>query len=236
MLQKKLFRRFLSLILFFLLLFTFLITLKYSYELFSVKKIVIIGPKKNFNLKLHTLSEMPIFFINENNEEKKLLNNNPYLKSIKIDKQLPSTLIIYPEYYQPEAQLKINQGYLLLSEDGRILEKTKVKYDNLLTINFYQKLNSQEVNIGDFITFKELKLSLQLIPIFKRLNIKINSIDIFGLNVIVFNLDNNQVFFSGEKDSKKTEYELTRILKKIKLEHQNFKKLDLRFNKPIIIF
>jgi hypothetical protein len=29
---------------------------------------------------------------------------------------------------------------------------------------------------------------------------------------------------------------LTSILKKIKLEHQNFKKLDLRFNKPIIIF
>jgi cell division septal protein FtsQ len=214
----------------------FIITLKYCFELFRVKKIVIIGPKKNLNLKLQKLSEVPIFFINVKNEEKKLLNNNPYLKNIKIEKQLPSTLIIYPEYYQPEAQLKINQGYLLLSEDGRILEKTKVKYDNLLTINFYQKLNSQEVNIGGFITFKELKLSLQLIPIFKRLNIKINSIDIFGLNMIVFNLDNNQVFFSGEKDSKKTEYELTSILKKIKLEHQNFKKLDLRFNKPIIIF
>lgn len=234
--QKKLFRRFLSLILFFLLLSAFIITLKYCFEIFRIKKIVIIGPKKNFDLKLQTLSKIPIFFINEKNEEKKFLNNNPYLKNIKIEKQLPSTLIIYPEYYQPEAQLKINQGYLLLSEDGRILEKTKVKYDNLLTINFYQKLNSQEVNIGDFITFKELKLSLQLIPIFKKLNIKINSIDIFGLNMIVFNLDNNQVFFSGEKDSKKTEYELTSILKKIKLEHQNFKKLDLRFNKPIIIF
>jgi cell division septal protein FtsQ len=234
--QKKLFRKFLSFILFFLLLSTFLITIKFLFELFLVKKIVIIAEKKNPNLRLQKLSETPIFFIDNKKVEKALIDLNPYLKSVKIEKKLPSTIILYPEFYQSKAQLEINQGYFILSHNGRILEKTKTKYDDLLTINFYQKLTYQSNNVGEYITFNELIVALQLITDFENLNIKINSIDILGLNMIVFNLDKNIVIVNGEKDSKKTKYELLTVLRDLKFKKQEFKKLDLRFNKPIIVF
>jgi cell division protein FtsQ len=236
MLQKKLLRKFFNLLSFVLIILSLIIFVNFFLYFFQIKKIIIIAPKKSPVIKLSPLYNQSILFLSKTTLEKKLIETNPYLKEIKIEKKFPSTLIIYPKFYHPQAQLKVNRGYFILSENGRILEKITTNQDQLIPINFYQKLNFQEYSVGNFVTYKDLITSLKIIPIFEKFNIKINSIDILGFSMIVFNLDNRQVLFDANKNIDQTEYELNEILKRLKIEGKNFKKLDLRFNKPIIVF
>lgn len=234
--KKKLLKKFFSVLFFFFFIFLLIVGIDYFFYVFRIKKIIIVAPKNSPSINLLRLSKQTTLFLDEKKQSEKLIAANPYLKKIEIKKNLPSTLILYPQFYHPQAKLKIDGGFFVLSENGRILEKAKKNQYGLSLINFYQKLNPQKFTVGEFINYKEITSVLKIIPIFEKLDIKINSIDISGFSMITFNLDNNQVVVSGEKDTEKIKYELTEILKKLKIEHQSFKKLDLRFNKPIIVF
>ena len=63
------------------------------------------------------------------------------------------------------------------------------------------------------------------------------AIDIKGQDVILFNLiDNKKIIFSNNKDREAQEYQLELIIRQFKIEGKDFRKIDLRFNKPIVEF
>ena len=63
------------------------------------------------------------------------------------------------------------------------------------------------------------------------------TIDIKGQDMLVFNLiDGKQIIFSNSKDKNTQNYQLELIIKQFKIEGKEFKKIDLRFDKPIISF
>ena len=169
--------------------------------------------------------------------------NNPNLLVAEAVKQFPDTLVLKLKYIEPIAQLKLNLGFAQLSADGKILKKIKTdqsppsqKVSQLPIINFYQQLDFYQIAPGSSLDYEEILVTLFLLKKGSDLDLKIESIDISGLNMIVFNLIGKKIIFSAEKDKDKLALELEAIIKQFKIEAKEYKILDLRFDKPIVKF
>ena len=104
-------------------------------------------------------------------------------------------------------------------------------------INYYQKLNFRSFQTGDWIDFKDIKQTLFFVEKLSQLNLIPLTIDIKGQDMLVFNLnDNKTIVFSNSKDKEDQSYQLELIIRQFKVEGKEYKKIDLRFDKPIIQF
>lgn len=224
---------FLSILVFFLCFLTLFLLNK----IFKIKKIELESRKK-INLKNYNqLINKNLIFLNQYDIEKQIVIENPTLRKVNIEKNWPSTLKITVDFYAPVASLVTNNGYFDLSEDGRILFKKNSKKTDLPIINYYQKLNSNSYQTGDWISFEDIKKTLYFIEILQRINLLPITIDIKGQDMLVFNLiGNKSVIFSVSKDKEIQDYQLELIVKQFKIEGKDYKKIDLRFEKPIISF
>lgn len=204
---------------------------------FSVKTIVIEGLKKNEALVgLNDFASQSLIVLSEKKVEKDVKAKNPQVKTVSLQKIYPQTIKIRLNLYEPVAAVTANYGYFYLSEDGRILGKNREKNTNLPVINYYQKIDYYSYPVGDWIRYKDILIALNFLknPFIEEA--KVDSIDINGNNVILFNLNEKKIYFSTEKEVEIQNYEIEQIIRQFKVEGKEFKSLDLRFDKPIIKF
>lgn len=204
---------------------------------FKVQRIYVITREKNIPLRgLHDFQNESLILLSKDFVEKNLLEKNPLLKGSLVEKKFPNELSVEIYTYRPIASFKVREGYFILSEDGKILAKTKNLDNNLSLIQYYQLFDYYYHQAGDILDYKDI---LKTIFFLKQLNdfgFVVERIDINSLSMIVFNLRGTQIFFSSEKDSKKQLYEFENIIKRFNIEGKQFKSLDLRFDKPIVKF
>jgi len=244
MLHKRWLRQFFlwlkKISLFFFFTFLFFQGLFFLDDFFKVKVIKIEVDSSFINLLgIESLKDKNIFFILEDKEEKRLKEINPKIKEIKIFKKYPQTLNIEVKTYSLSALIKGNQGFLGLSEDGRILFtlKNQEKYSSFPFINYYQLINQTIYKVGDWIDFKDIEISLILLDQLKSFNLTIDVIDIVNEDMIVFKLkDNKKILFTSKKDWETQIFSVFLILKHLKIEGKQFRQIDVRFDKPIIKF
>ncbi len=137
---------------------------------------------------------------------------------------------------QAAAYFKLNKGFAALDENGKIINKSENKILDLPVINYYQQFDFFQLNLGSRIDYKDLTTALFLVKKSHDINLKIDSIDINGLSMIVFNLKDKKIYFTSQKSSEEQAYELETLIKQFKIEAKDFKTLDLRFDKPIVSF
>lgn len=202
---------------------------------FQVKKIKIVGSKINI-FGLNEITGKNIIFISEEKIKEILKEKNPLINSLLIEKKYPDTLVLNITLYQPIGELIVNSGYFQLAEDGKIIAKSKKENEKITKINFYQKLNYQSYNQGEIISFKEILDGLYFLQSLIDMNIKADSLDINGINMIVFKLENKKIIFSSEKDRELQVFQVKEIIRRFKIEGKNYKEIDLRFDKPVIRF
>lgn len=202
---------------------------------FQVKKIKIVGSKINI-FGLNEITGRNIIFISEEKIKEILKEKNPLINSLLIEKKYPDTLVLKITLYQPIGELIVNSGYFQLAEDGKIIAKSKKENEKITKINFYQKLNYQSYNQGEIISFKEILDGLYFLQSLIDMNIKADSLDINGINMIVFKLENKKIIFSSEKDRELQVFQVKEIIRRFKIEGKNYKEIDLRFDKPVIRF
>lgn len=225
-------------ILFFILLCAFFfISFLLVDRLFLIKKIELVS-SMNFSLvNRDEILNKSLLFINKEKIADRIIKDNFNVKTAKVEKVLPDRLKVEVSFYEPCASLIVSKGFFNLSCDGRILQKINKLQANLPLVNYYQKLNNGSFSTGDWINFNDLKNSLLIAEKLKQINLIILTIDIKGQDMLVFNLiDNKQIVFSNNKDKNVQEYQLELIIKQFKIEGKTFKKIDLRFEKPIIQF
>jgi len=175
--------------------------------------------------------------INEDETAKKIVFKNPQLKRAVVNKVWPNTLKITVYFYEPTAALIVNQGFFNLSSDGRILAKIKDGQPSLPVINYYQKLNSNSFETGDRIDYEDIRQTLFFIDKLRQINLVPLTIDIKGQDMLVFNLESDkEIIFSNKKEKELQDYQLEFIIKQFKIEGKEFKKIDLRFEKPVVTF
>lgn len=217
--------------------------LGYVKSYFQIKTILVEGESFNNQIKgLENLKGSNIFFLTDNQIRVTLVKDNPSIQLDEIVKELPDKLILRLKHIEPIVALKLNQGYALLSNEGKILKKGKTS-SNLPVINFYQQFDYFQIVTGNTLDYKEIVTTLFLLKKSQGLNLKVESIDISGLSMIVFNLKDTtsagqeqKIIFTSERDIRKQSYELETTIRQFKIEAKDFKVLDLRFDKPVVKF
>lgn len=206
-------------------------------QFFLIKKVELISDKKFLLANKDELINKNLIFINQDKIAKKIILENSLLRQVVVNKVWPVTLKVTVYFYDPMAALIVNQGFFNLSADGRILSKIKDGQPSLPIINYYQKLNSNSFQTGDWIDYKDIRQTLFFIDKLKQINLVPLTIDIKGQDMLVFNLNGDKkIVFSNKKEKELQDYQLEFIIRQFKIEGKEFKKIDLRFNKPIIEF
>ena len=220
------------------------LTLKYTNTYFQIKTILVEGNIPGNQIKgLENLKGQSLYFLTDSYIADTLVKNNPNIRLVEIIKEFPNKLVLKLEHIKPAAQLKLNVGFAELSDEGKILKKlkpsqTRLKQKNvrLPIINFYQQFDYYQITTGNNLDYEEIVTTLFLLKKSRELDLKIESIDISGLTMIVFNLKDKKIIFTSQKTNEKQAFELEAIIKQFKIEAKDFKILDLRFDKPLIKF
>lgn len=212
-------------------------TFVYVNSYFQLKIIQIEGevPKKHL-IGLERLKDKNLYFLSTELIKDTISINNPDVFVDEIIKVFPNKLILKLKLVEPIAQIKLNSGLAILSHEGKILGKIKQPQKNLPIINFYQKLDYYQLAPGNVLVYREVIITLILLKKTLDLDLIIESIDINGLNMIVFNLREGKILLSAEKDKDRQIFELESLIGQFKIKAQDFKILDLRFDKPIVKF
>ena len=237
--QNILLMKFLNKLKFFLfflfLCLLFFSTLFFINQFFLIKKVQLISDRKFLLTNKNELINKNLIFINQDETAKKIILENPLLRQVVVNKVWPVTLKITIYFYEPIATLIINQGFFNLSADGRILSKIKDSQQTLPSINYYQKLDSNSFQTGDWINYKDIQQTLFFIDKLRQINLSPLTIDIKGQDMLVFNLNGDKkIVFSNKKEKELQDYQLEFIIRQFKIEGKEFKKIDLRFEKPVI--
>lgn len=241
--QKLSSKRFLRIINFFLKLFLIIIIIVISFltifnlnKIFLVKKIDIVSNSDNKNIRGIDIKNKNIFLISETELQNKIISENSFINAVDVKKVYPDKLIITINFNTPLAVLKVNVGYLILDNEGRIISKQKENNTQLPLINYYQQLNYYSLAAGDWISFKDIITCLKLLKISLDIGLKIDTIDINGLDMLLFNLSEKKIYFTTKKEVQTQAYELETITHQFKIAGKDFVSLDLRFEKPIVVF
>ncbi|OGK19798.1 hypothetical protein A2866_03610 [Candidatus Roizmanbacteria bacterium RIFCSPHIGHO2_01_FULL_39_8] len=215
----------------------FFAILFFAFSYFTVKNIVVEkGPGKYNIIGIDNLKEKNLLLLSLPQEENNLEEQNPLVEFIEIKKQYPHTLRIQIYDSRPIATLKLTNGYALLNKEGKILSKAKEADSKFTLITYYQAFDYTMFQSGEKLNYSEIITALFFLEKMSRLNLQVERIDISGSSVIVCYLRDKKIFISNTKDKTQQLFELETIIKQFKIKAQNFKELDLRFDKPIVRF
>ena len=213
------------------------IALIYFFSYFKLRHILIEGEITNHKIfGLENLKGVNLIFLTQESVTNIIYKNNPAIEIEEITKVYPDKLFLKLNFSIPLAQLKLNSGFAQLSENGRVFKKIKALDKKLPVINFYQQFDYFQISVGDVFNYEELNTVLFLLKKCRDLDLLVESIDISGLSMIVFNLKEKKILFTTEKKAEKQAEELETLLRQFKIKAQDFQSVDLRFAKPIVRF
>jgi len=179
---------------------------------------------KNQNLLLSNLQQAADY----------IYRANPKLSQVKVSKSYPNTLIISVEWASGLAQIQVANGYFLLDEKARIIEKNKMPRIDFPLIHYYQLLNYLNYDSGEQLDFQDLKDTLFLLVRMRSLNFNVLSVDINGTDMLAFNLKDKTVLFTTDKDLNVQWQQAADIYRQLKINGKDFHRLDLRYDQPVI--
>ncbi|OGK31402.1 hypothetical protein A3F29_01590 [Candidatus Roizmanbacteria bacterium RIFCSPHIGHO2_12_FULL_33_9] len=227
----KLFAVFASLIFFFLAL------IYYLYTFFKINNVNIISENKDYRFKgIELVENKNLVLLNTKKLSISLKALNPSTTKVEINKRFPNSVSIKYELKEPIAYLKVNDGYFYLSENSKILYKTKQfqQTGSIIEMHYYQSFDYLTNPVGSSLDFLDINYSLSFLRKVKGLGFEAKSIDIDSPSMIRLNLNDATVIITVEKDIDSQLNNLERIIKQFKVEGNSFSLLDLRFDKPII--
>ena len=154
------------------------------FEVFRVKKVEVLTHTSSSVLGFDSLYGKSTLLLSQKEVEKHIIERNPVVKNVQMDIEYPSTLLFSLQIYKPIAIFDADAGYFLLSEDGKVLEKMRKTEQALPHVKFYQKISYLQTQPGDTIDFRELEAGLSFYKSTLDLGLRIDTIDINGLNMI----------------------------------------------------
>lgn len=205
----------------------------YGVDFFRITHIELQGIKSLNNLNL--VNQRLIFFLNTEEFKRSLLLSNPKIESIFVEKKYPNKLLISAISVNPTSQLQVKDGWYLLSPAGRIIAKAREPFKKIAQISYFTKYPFESYSVGDYISAKEIIYATYLIDRLKK--IKLASFDrvaIDHLFVIVLKNKSQELWFTTKK-SKEAQFDtLKTILRNFMVTGVKFRKIDLRFSKPLV--
>jgi len=208
----------------------------YIRSAFSVKEILINYPSHTESVRgYESFYSTFLPLVSEKNVQESIVAQNPGVSTVYVEKIYPNKLFIKIVAEGPSVSLKVGNEYVLLTSIGRVLQKVKTKPTNIPEIIYYQELFKEDVKIEDVLSFKDLQIAIQFIRILRTLGYKVIQVDIDSFYMIRLVLeDSREVLVTTEKNIQKQEYQISSILRQFKVDGTKFKRLDVRFDKPVM--
>lgn len=203
------------------------------YNLFLIKTIEIQGYGD-----LKGLAEIEgefIVLINEDELENKLYVLNPEIQSVAIEKIFPSTIRLKIQKNNDLISLQVADGYYVINQKARIVAKNREAVINYPKMTYYQKILFSQYEIGKYLKISTIENALFFYFKLKDLGIYIDKINLVDENQTIFFEKEKQYVFSNDKSNELQTQELQIILNRFKIEKTNYQKIDLRFEKPVIV-
>ena len=207
---------------------------KFLTGFFLIKTIKITADQKAALKGVEKLAGQNLLFLNRNKWEKEIEKENPVLKDIKIEKKFPFQVLITFKKREPKASIFNSTSNIafLIDGEGVILEQQKEEKGVPVII-----ASLQNFKIGDRIKNKNIDLVLNLISVVEEYtqSSKFEIDEIARILKVTLSGD-VLVLISLEKEQESIIYSLQLLLKKFKIEGNWPRKIDLRFEKPILSF
>ncbi len=209
----------------------------FLYRQFMIRIVVIEGVSPSQTVQgTDSIRNENVYLLDAARVRKTIIAQNPEIRSVTIIKRFPNTIVLNITTYAPFAQMQTNAGYLLLSDDGRVLAKTTSGRYHVPLINYYQKIDNYSVTSGDWIRYDDVQKALHFLKAMNGLGLNVDTIDINGDNMILCSLGKKRIVFSTEITTSIQDYELEKVIEQLKIEGKEFTSLDLRFDKPVVTF
>lgn len=121
--------------------FIFIIVLFLLSPVFNIKEVTVTG-----NSKVSSDTIISLLHLGDDTNQFKLsystigqrIKSNPYIKTVKVKRSLPSKLEITVTEREPAFQLEFGSSYVLIDDEGYILEILKTPRENTVKIRNYQ--------------------------------------------------------------------------------------------------
>jgi len=181
----------------------------------------------------------------------KIKENLPQVETVKIKKIIPNKLLFELSSRKPvialavelsseteattsaKPQFSLTGVYYLVDEQGVVVKKVE-ENQNLPLILFKSDLqfkNGQKINQEEMLKTIEIILGMKL----RLLEPKVSRINNFQ-EIEIWLEDGALTLFNGEKDIQSQLDSLQFISSRSKIEGKQIKKIDLRFDKPVIVY
>lgn len=179
-----------------------------------------------------------IVFVDESEMESLILTQNPYLRSVELEKSYPNKVSFEVTAYEPLAYLAVDTGYLLIAQDGRILEKVRNNEEMNLqpypVITYYQQFPFLMYQAGEYLDIDDIQATLHVLHNAQILGLEIQEIVIENYYMISLKGKEITIYFSAEKDEHIVSDEMKKIVRQLKLDGTKFRVLNLRFERPVV--
>lgn len=185
---------------------------------------------------LQAYNKRSLLFVSERDISQNLWLQNVWWKNVTVQKRYPNQLVISVRMAIPVAYLHQNDRYILLSDSGRILQKEVVKSRSLPTITYFELIPLLQEGVGENIDLRDILKALVIIKGVRVIGLVPDSVDIDSRNMVALQIGSKKIQFSLEKTEGAQLYQLERIIKQFKIEGKTYKRIDLRFDKPVVEF
>lgn len=190
----------------FIILFSIIFVTASFTVLFKIDNIYVTGCDRYDSQEIIKLSGIEkgsnLLLCNVSKAKDRIYNSLPYAEKIKIDKRFPSVLEIKIESGEPNVAIDTNDFYLLISKNGKILEKVYEQPQNILIL---KGVDLESYNECDKVEYKNENIKNLLSEIYKSIEknsmIGIDKIDISDLNNITFLFDNRINILIGNTEN-----------------------------------
>ncbi len=211
-----------------------LIMLFFIQKTFTIRSIEISGI--DHIAGLDTFSGRLIFLLSDHEMEKTIYERNPGLDNIVVTKKYPATISISARKTTIAAVLKATDGFFYLTRAGRVVAKNRQLSSQRTLINSFEHIYLRSYSVGEVITSKDIIYSLFFVTKLADLGISVARVDILGFDVLVFKVEDKTYYITLSKTKEEQYDELKMLVNHFAIEGQQYRSIDLRFDKPIIRF
>lgn len=208
-------------------------------QIFRIKEIEVLQQGKKINVVgLQGFHDESSFLLKPEDVATIIKKENPAIGSINVKKEYPDRLIVSITTRTAMIALKGDVGYYFLASDGTIIEKVREEPKNLPRITYYQKLPFINYQAGQKILNNDIALCINFYSRFVQIGLKAETIDIQDYSMIRFLVPEKrdsvakEIRISAEKDKETQWYQIERLVKDLRIQGQDYKLIDVRFEKP----
>jgi len=225
--MKKVPNRLFLPMIYFLLIFLFIFLLKE----FEIKKLILISSGKDIK-GLNVFNRRNLLFLDTEKISKMLLEQNKDIRTVKITKKFPHSIIIIPTARIPKALIIYKNLNYLIDEDGILLPKDNKSTTELPIIETviapYSSNNITDWRINKALSY--LAYGLKSGIIIEKIIIDNQNDDYF-----ISTKDGEKVIVPQINDSGYVIASLQIIISRFRIEGKFIKSIDYRVEKPIVL-